>query len=429
VPIVSTTSPSSHAGRLSPFRGRRRAEQFAQLLEGQVSDSALRTDPQLAPLVDLAQALRAMPLGPAPDFRANLRQRLVAVGTVQGVGEVSLPAAVRNPARSPGLATLPSRVNEWAEGWRVRRRFITVTAAASAVVVVGGIGLAGSRSLPGEPFYGVKRGVERAQLAMAGSTEAKGERHLQFARTRLHEVAALVKSPEAIGLRLTGGSSSEAGGSALGGSLSSRVISTLHNMDDETTAGTKDLTTAFARTHDSHSMNVLAGFATAQRTKLVAVIPQLPAAATPRAEQSLALIERVDARAHSLLTAPTCSAACQPQTPTPGATMTPAPGDDLGTTPCSCTQSNNTGGSDQNGGQPAPAPSATPSQTTQPSNHGTSSPPPNPSSPSPSPSSPDLQNQIGNILSQLPLPVTPPPVPLPDLPPLPVPVPTIHLPH
>src|SRR5436305_6621394 len=185
---MSSTSPSlPPAGRLSLIPGRRRAEQFAQLLDGAQVSPSLQTDPQLAPLVDLAQALRSLPLGPAPDFRQTLRKRLVAVGTVQGVGTASVPTVAGEAA--PGIGTVPSRINEWAEGWRVRRRVVAATAAASAVVLVGGVGLAGSRSLPGQPFYGVKRGVERVQLAAAGSTEAKGERHLQVARTRLHEVA------------------------------------------------------------------------------------------------------------------------------------------------------------------------------------------------------------------------------------------------
>ncbi len=425
-----STPSSTSAGRLGPFSRRRRADQFAQLLDGGPSGDALRTDPQLAPLVDLAQALRSLPLGPTPDFRSTLRQRLVAVAAVQGVGEVSLPAAVRDPAAAPGLGTLPSRINEWAEGWRVRRRLIVATAAASAVVVVGGVGLAGSRSLPGEPFYGVKRGVERVQLALAGSTEAKGERHLQFARTRLHEVGSLVHSPEAIGLQGEG-SNLVAGGSALGGSLTSRVVSTLRDMDKETTAGTKDLTNAFSHSHDNHPLQVLAKFAADQRTKLVSVLPALPAAASSQAEESLQLIQRVDDRANSLLTAPPCSAACMtPAGPTPTMTPTPAPsGDDLGVTPCSCTQSDGSTGTDQSTDQPAATPTPTPTPTSPDTEPGPGNPQPPPSS-SPSPSQPSLGDQVGGIISNLPVPVPTPstPLPLPDLPPLPVPVPTIHLP-
>jgi hypothetical protein len=424
VPTVSNPS-AAPAGRSALFGRRRRAEQFAQLLDGDASQPALvatRNDPHLAPLIELATALRSVPLGPTPDFRSTLRQRLVAVAAVQGVGEVSLPAAVRAPAATPSL---PRRINEWAEGWRVRPRFIAATAAASAVVLVGGVGLAGSRSLPGQPLYGVKRGTERVQLAMAGSTEAKGERHLQFARTRLHEVAAMVKSPEAISVRPAHGPLVASG--ALGGSLSARVISTLHDMDAETTAGTKDLTTAFARSHDSHPLNVLATFAAKQQNSLNAVLPALPADAAARAAASLALIQRVDTRAHALLTAPSCTAACSSGATVPGPAPTPAPGDELGATPCSCAATNDSSGSDSqgstnNGPTPAPSPTGTP----KPDNN---QPAPSKPSPSPSPTPTTLQGQIGSILSNLPLPVTPPPLPLPDLPPVPVPVPTIHLPH
>jgi hypothetical protein len=381
----------------------------------------MQTDPHLAPLVDLASALRSVPLGPTPDFRAALRQRLAAVAAVQGVGEVSLPAAVRDPAAAPGLKALPGRINEWAEGWRVRNRVIAATAAASAVVLVGGIGLAGSRSLPGQPFYGIKRGVEQAQLAAAGSTEAKGERHLEFAQTRLHEVAALVDSPEAIGVGRGQQQAMVAGAPTFGGSLSSRVISTLRDMDAETKAGTKDLTTAFARSHDAHPLQVLATFAATQQTKLTEVMPALPAAAEPQAEQSLALIKRVSTRASALLTPPSCSAACGPNAPVPAPGLSPAPngGDDLGTTPCSCaSQSNGSGsgsGSHQPGGQPAPTPSA--SSTPKAGGNGQENPP---GGPAPSPSqAPGLPGPIGPIISQLPLPTLP--VPLPSLPTLPLP--------
>lgn len=417
------------AGRLPLLPRRRRAEAFAQLLDGKPADPSTRNDPNLAPLVELASALRSVPLGPTPDFRAALRQRLVAVASVQGVGEVSLPAAVRDTASAPGLSALPQRLNEWAEGWRVRRRFITVTAAASAVVIVGGVGLAGSRSLPGEPFYGVKRGVERVQLGLAGSTEAKGERHLQFARTRLHEVSELVHSPQALGVPVDRSHPLVAGGTAWGGSLSSRVISTLRDMDKETTAGTKDLTTAFARSHDSHPLHVLASFAAGQKSRLTAVMPALPSAAAAQAAASLALIDRVDTRASDLLTAPSCTAACTPSITTPpGPQPTPAAGgDDLGATPCSCVQSGSSSGSSTAGATSEPTPAPTPTKTTSPGDSNNSNNPPA-QSPSPQPTPTTLQGQIGSILSQLPIPVTPPPVPLPDLPPLPVPVPTIHLP-
>jgi hypothetical protein len=165
---------------------------------------------------------------------------------------------------------------------------------------------------------------------------------------------------------------------------------------------------------------------------LTAVLPSLPPGAAAQAASSLALIQRVDARAGALLTAPSCTAACVPSGPvtTPGTPSTPAPGDDLGTTPCTCTQTNGptAGGTDgSTGDQPTPAPS--PTSTPKPGGDNPQPSGPPTTSPKPSPTPTTLQDQIGTIVSKLPLPVTPPPLPLPDLPPLPVPVPTIHLPH
>src|SRR4051794_3813548 len=53
----------------------------------------------------------APPAGPAPEFRTALRQRLVAVATVQGAGETQ---------------TVSSRVREAAGAWRVQRRLALV---------------------------------------------------------------------------------------------------------------------------------------------------------------------------------------------------------------------------------------------------------------------------------------------------------------
>ena len=223
----------------TPFPSRsRRIDEFARLLDG----GPATNDPSLAPLAGLATALRSLPLGPNPDFRAGLRQRLVAVATVQGVGPVTSSGVVAVPGGSTAARpSLGARVTEWAEGWRVRRRLVAATAAMSAVVMVGGVGLAGSRSLPGEPFYGVKRGVESVQLSLARGDQAKGERHLEFARTRLDEVSDLVGSNTALGVSGSH-SGGVASGVAFGGSLTARVRSTLAAMDHETRAGTRDLT-------------------------------------------------------------------------------------------------------------------------------------------------------------------------------------------
>jgi hypothetical protein len=407
----------------------RRAEEFARLLDGDPTSN----DPSLAPLAQLATALRSVPLGPNPDFRDGLRQRLVAVATVQGVGPVSASGAVAVPgARTTGRPAVTERLTEWAEGWRVRRRLVAATATMSAVVMVGGIGLAGSRSLPGEPFYGIKRGVEHVQLAAARGHEAKGERHLQFARTRLHEVSALVGSSSALGV---GGSRSGpvAGSAALGGSLAEHVRSTLRAMDRETVAGTRDLTLAYQTSRDQKPLRTLKSFAREQSSRLTAVLPDLPSTTAREGNESLILVQQIDAQADNLLASAACTAACSAGTPSaPG--VAPSPGTVTGTNPtpapCTCTPSTAGDGSGGTGSEPnpggTPAPGAEPTQTPEPS--GSPAPGDSPTA-TPSPTPTTLEDQIGGILSQLPIPITPPPLPLPDLP-VPTPtLPSIHLPR
>src|SRR5438552_11503613 len=150
---------------------RRRAEQFAELLE-----RGTRTDdPTLAPLVALAGALGTTPdvAAPRAEFRTALRQRLVAVATVQGVGA---------PAPTPA-----QRAREIGGTWRFQRRVAVLAGRAAAVTAVAGVGVGASRSLPGDAFYGLKRATENVQLDLAQGQEAKGKRHLEFARTRLAE--------------------------------------------------------------------------------------------------------------------------------------------------------------------------------------------------------------------------------------------------
>jgi len=167
---------------MMPTAANRRAAQFADLL-----DAPERTDdPAMAPYLALAGALRAVPAGsgPSPEFRQALRQRLVAVATVQGVGAPDLGATAR--LRQAGIT------------WNFQRRVAIVAGAAAAATAVAGVGVGASRSLPGDPFYGVKRATEHVQLAVTTGQEAKGKRHLEFARTRLHEVQALVGQSSAL---------------------------------------------------------------------------------------------------------------------------------------------------------------------------------------------------------------------------------------
>jgi hypothetical protein len=255
---------------LSPTK--RRAEHFAELLER----DARTDDPTLAPLVALSSALQSAVVvdGPAPEFRAALRQRVVAVATVQGVGET---------------AGVTSRVRESAGAWRVQRRLAIVAGSAAAVTAVAGIGIGASRSLPGDAFYGLKRATESVQLAAAQGDEAKGKRHLEFAQTRLSEVKALAARGDALPALVPG----EPGAAAAPRSGSDRIAETLRAMDAQTRAGATDLFLAYQHSGSTEPLDALHAFTVEQYADLMALLPALPTDAQSPAKRSLALLRIV----------------------------------------------------------------------------------------------------------------------------------------
>lgn len=287
----------------------RRAEQFHRLLDSDVRDD----DPVSAPLLAVADALRAIPAPPAPrpEFRAALRQRVVAVATVQGVGTAEASPLQR--ARTAGST------------WKVQRRLSALAAGAAVVTGIAGVGVGASRSLPGQPLYGVKRAAEDAQLAATFGTEARGKRHLEFARTRLAEVKALAGDSSSLApvVRAHGVSAAlaDAGGRA------KLIQDTLHAMDSETRSGANDLLHAFRSSGSREPLTALNRFAREQYRTLRSLTPTLPAAAQPAANASLALLAvvadttvRLDG--HAPVTPATPGPAAG--TPTPTATGAPA---------------------------------------------------------------------------------------------------------
>ena len=127
---------------------------------------------ELAPLVDLAAALREMRATEAPD--AAFRGELAAA-----IAQAPQPRSVTT-ARPP-LAGL---------GWlRALWRSTAITAASAATIIiflVAGLTYASADALPGNVLYPVKRTAERARLLLAQG-EAELALHQALADTRLFE--------------------------------------------------------------------------------------------------------------------------------------------------------------------------------------------------------------------------------------------------
>ncbi len=351
-------------------REARLAEEFAAALEGRGGVGAHR-DPALAPLLSLARGMQALPLGPTPDFRDALRTRLVAVATV---------GAAAVPAPTPW-----ERLQEVLRTWRMQRLVGVSAGAMASVVAIAGVSTAASRSLPGDPFYGVKRTAEGLQISFARNDVNEGKRHLQHAETRLSEIAALVGTDVALSTAL----GSDPAVLAFGGSRAQRVIQALEDMNEDTQAGTRLLTRAYHERPTAEPLRVLTRFASRQQAALQQVIPDVPEQAKPQAQESLELVAEVAQQAEQLLTTlatdpgpddepstpPTDSPSPAPS-PSPSATETPTPSPTPGPCVADCPTPT-----------PSPEPTETPTPSPTPSPSESPSPSPSPSeSPSPSPS-------------------------------------------
>ncbi len=253
----------------------RRAEEFARLLE----TNGHTDDPVTAPLLTVVDALTEVPAvpGPRPEFRAALRQRLVAVAAVQ--------------AASPATERAVDRVRAAGSSWKVQRRLVAVGAGAAVVTAVAGVGVGASRSLPGQPFYGVKRATEDIQLATTFGTEDRGKRHLQFARVRLSEVSSLAGHSAALGQMY--GDRDYAGAAAVDRASSKLIADTLREMDVETRAGANDLFVAFRDSGSTEPLTALNDFTVRQYRQLRALVASLPADVRPQAMSSLSLLNLV----------------------------------------------------------------------------------------------------------------------------------------
>lgn len=109
---------------------------------------------------------RAWDTAPRPEFKAAARYRFLR--------------AADRPRPRPWTLRLPAFV-------------LRPALAALLIVVLGSYGVvtASASSLPGDPLYIVKVGVERAQLLMAADPHARADLQLQFVERRLREIESL----------------------------------------------------------------------------------------------------------------------------------------------------------------------------------------------------------------------------------------------
>ena len=229
-----------------------------------------RDDLVVARLHELAPHLDGEP---DPAFRAATRARLVAM------------AAVRAPEPEPATRLerlLAARATDVAPSrWRSRLT-AGLAGAAMAVTAMAALVAVSTDARPGDVLYGVKRGTEQTQLALAG--DARGQTLLDFASTRLDELERLPA-----------------------GADSALVLETLRTMDEQTTEGAAWLAGHAVTTQDPEPLGSLETWTAEQGDTLAALAPRLPDDAADEARTSLTLLDDITTRAAGLRSALDCA--------------------------------------------------------------------------------------------------------------------------
>ena len=161
----------------APFSARRRADELEALLSlDPASAPSARDAKRYGDLLEVVSDLRAVPpVDARPEFVTSLREQLMAAADTALVRQPPAPSRLAMPTSS-----------------RTRQRRIGA--------LLGGVALAGSAAtmavaaqtaLPGESLYGVKRGIESAQVRLATDDADRGRTLLAQAGTRLTELEQL----------------------------------------------------------------------------------------------------------------------------------------------------------------------------------------------------------------------------------------------
>jgi hypothetical protein len=271
-------------------------ERFAQLIDLDSPPVFLDGgDPRMRPAVALTAALRqvATSAAPAPMSAATkltMREQLVAAATAAPAAD-ALPGiaarvvdALENGERRAANASR-----------KARRRITTLVGSIVIVTSVAGVGVAAARSLPGSPFYDLKRATEAVQLWATSGETAKGQRHLEFARTRIAEASNLPPN-------------------------SPYLASTLNAMNNEVRQANTELVQAYHSTGNVAPLADLVRFARVQANDLAQLGAKLPATLHQDATYSATLLTGVTQEIRSLTIG-----VCHQCATGPGPSTTPGP--------------------------------------------------------------------------------------------------------
>ena len=226
------------------FSARRRADEFEALLSrGPGTPLTERDAARFTALLDVVSDLRAIPeVAPRAEFVSSLRERLMVEADTVLLPQPAPPSRLAMPV------TTPSR----------DRRFATLLGGAALVGATATMAVAAQTSLPGESLYGVKRGIESAQVRFAGDDTARGRTLLAQADTRLTELEELAAGD---------------GGNAM------LIPDTLDAFTEQSGDGVRTLLSAYDRSGSDDEIQRARDFTTASMERLTALQYAVPESA------------------------------------------------------------------------------------------------------------------------------------------------------
>lgn len=236
-----------------------------------ISETAL---PEAAPAGATGTAVEDAPAVEAPDVAAAARPRRA--------GRHSLPSRPGGRARG---ASRPGRAG-------LRRRIVMVGAAAlAAVLAFTGADMFSRDALPGDTLYAMKRLSESTATALTFDDQARAQRHLELATTRIDEVEQLVARGSAAG---TAGPDAEL------------VESAMREFDGSTGEGSRMLL-ASEDASGAAALGDLWAWAADQSARLSVLRSTLPVESLDEADSSLALLDRLLGRTEALEARSSCA--------------------------------------------------------------------------------------------------------------------------
>jgi hypothetical protein len=222
----------------------RRADEFEDLLSrGLDTPLSEREAARFATLLELVSDLRAVPeVAPRAEFVSSLRESLMAEADT---------VLLRQPAAPQRLA-MPTTT-------RPRdRRVAALLGGAALVGATATMAVAAQTSLPGESLYGVKRGIESAQVRLAGDDAARGRTLLAQASTRLTELEELTA----------------------GGGTEQLIPDTLDTFTEQSGDGVRSLLTAYSASGSDADVQAAREFTATSMERLEALQSELPSSAS-----------------------------------------------------------------------------------------------------------------------------------------------------